>query len=135
MKNRKYYEQLYTDNPTVVTLIQFRQMLGGIGDTTARKLMRENRVKHYYIRHTYLIPKDWVIDYVLSEHYAEYREGLHQTAGRPLQGGEVVVQLLQQFHRQRIGKQMGKTPGTQRPGVQGDHQRLLYSVLLNVVFH
>ena len=62
-------------------------------------------------------------------------EGLHQTAGRPLQGGEVVVQLLQQFHRQRIGKQMGKTPGTQRPGVQGDHQRLLYSVLLNVVFH
>ena len=98
MKNRKYYEQLYTEYPTVVTLIQFRQMLGGIGDTTARKLMRENRVKHYYIRHTYLIPKDWVIDYVLSEHYAEYREGLHQTAGRPFQGGEIVVQLLQQFH-------------------------------------
>ena len=76
MKNRKSYEQLYTEYPTVVTLIQFRQMLGGIGDTTARKLMRENRVKHYYIRHTYLIPKDWVIDYVLSEHYAEYREQL-----------------------------------------------------------
>ena len=76
MKNRKYYEQLYTEYPTVVTLIQFRQMLGGIGDTTARKLMRENRVKHCYIRHTYLIPKDWVIDYVLSEHYAEYREQL-----------------------------------------------------------
>ena len=76
MKNRKYYEQLYTEYPTVVTLIQFRQMLGGIGDTTARKLMRENRVKHYYIRHTYLIPKDWVIDYVLTEHYAEYREQL-----------------------------------------------------------
>ena len=55
MKNRKYYEQLYTEYPTVVTLIQFRQMLGGIGDTTARKLMRENRVKHYYIRHTYLV--------------------------------------------------------------------------------
>lgn len=72
MKNRKYYEQLYTEYPTVVTLIQFRQMLGGIGDTTARKLMRENRVKHYYIRHTYLIPKDWVIDYVLSEHYRPF---------------------------------------------------------------
>ena len=85
MKNRKYYEQLYTDYPSVVTLTQFRGMLGGIGDSTARKLMRENRVKHYYIRQTYLIPKirqtylipkDWVIDYVLSEHYAEYREQL-----------------------------------------------------------
>ena len=47
MKNRKYYEQLYTDYPSVVTLTQFRGMLGGIGDSTARKLMRENRVKHY----------------------------------------------------------------------------------------
>ena len=62
-------------------------------------------------------------------------EGLHQAAGRLLQGGEVVIQPLQQFHGQRIGKQLGKTPGTQRPGVQGDHQRLLYGVFLNVVFH
>ena len=76
MKNRKYYENLFADYPSVVTLTQFRGMLGGIGDSTARKLMRENRVKHYYIRMTYLIPKDWVIDYVLSEHYAEYREQL-----------------------------------------------------------
>ena len=76
MKNRKYYENLFADYPSVVTLTQFRGMLGGIGDSTARKLMRENRVKHYYIRMTYLIPKDWVIDYVLSEHYAEYKEQL-----------------------------------------------------------
>ena len=38
--------------------------------------MRENRVKHYYIRSTYLIPKAWVIDYVLSDHYAEYKDQL-----------------------------------------------------------
>ena len=38
MKNRKYYEQLYTEYPTVVTLIQFRQMLGGIGDTYGPKV-------------------------------------------------------------------------------------------------
>ena len=53
MKNRKYYEQLFNKYPDVVTLSQFRNMLGGIGDGTARKLMRENRVKHYYIRSTY----------------------------------------------------------------------------------
>ena len=76
MKTRKYYEQLFNKYPDVVTLSQFRNMLGGIGDGTARKLMRENRVKHYYIRSTHLIPKAWVIDYVLSDHYAEYKDQL-----------------------------------------------------------
>jgi hypothetical protein len=51
-------------------------MLGGIGDSTARKLMRAGRVKHFYINHTYLIPKTCVIDYVLSEHYADYKKSL-----------------------------------------------------------
>jgi len=73
MKDRTYYEQRFADYPDIVTLEQFREMLGGIGDVTARKLMRENRVQHYYIRCTYLIPKPWVIDYILSEHYAEYK--------------------------------------------------------------
>ena len=63
-------------HPDLVKLIQFREMLGGIADSTARKLMRENRVKHYYIRTTYLIPKEWVIDYLLSTHYAKYRQKL-----------------------------------------------------------
>lgn len=76
MRNRKYYENLFIDYPDVVTLSLFCKMLGGIGDGTARKLMRENRVKHYYIRGAYLIPKVWVIDYVLSEHYANYSESL-----------------------------------------------------------
>ena len=73
MKKRSYYEQRFADYPDLVTLPQFREMLGGIGDVTARKLMRGNRVKHYLIRGTYLIPKPWVIDYILSEHYAEYK--------------------------------------------------------------
>lgn len=73
MKTKTYYEQLFADYPDIVTLEQFREMLGGIGDGTARKLMRENRVQHYYIRTTYMIPKPWVIEYVLSEHYAEYK--------------------------------------------------------------
>ena len=36
MKTRKYYEQLFNKYPDVVTLSQFRNMLGGIGDGTAR---------------------------------------------------------------------------------------------------
>ena len=75
-KLRTHYEQLFASYPDVVTLPEFCKMLGGIGDGTARKLMRGNSVKHYYIRYTYLIPKDWVIDYVLSDHYNEYKKAL-----------------------------------------------------------
>ena len=73
MDEREKYRRKYASYPEVVNLLQFREMLGGIADSTVRKLMRENRVKHYYIRTTYLIPKEWVIDYILSTHYAQYR--------------------------------------------------------------
>lgn len=76
MKKREYYEKLFESYPDLLTLPEFREMLGGIGDSTARKLMRENRVQHYYIRHTYLIPKPSVINYILSEHYTQYRKKL-----------------------------------------------------------
>ena len=73
MNEIEKYRRKYASYPEVVNLLQFREMLGGIADSTARKLMRENRVKHYYVRTTYLIPKEWVIDYLLSTHYAQYR--------------------------------------------------------------
>ena len=76
MKSRSYYEELFSEYPDVVTLDEFRKMLGGIGDSTARKLMRGNHVKHFYIRDTYLVPKACAIDYILGEHYAEYRKAL-----------------------------------------------------------
>ena len=72
-KTRNQYDELYADYPDVVTLPEFRQMLGGVGDTTARKLMRSGAVYHFYIRGTYLIPKTCVIDYVLSAQYAKYK--------------------------------------------------------------
>jgi len=75
-EKRKHYERLFASYPDVVTLTQFREMLGGIADSTARKLMRQDRVQHYYIRHTFLIPKKWVIDYVLSDYYDEYKKSL-----------------------------------------------------------
>ena len=76
MKNRKYYRKRFAKYPDVVTIPQFCEMLGGISDKTARKLLRENRVKHYYIRTTFYIPKEWVIDYILSADYAKYRSKL-----------------------------------------------------------
>lgn len=75
-KSKEHYELLFAAYPDVVTLPQFCEMLGGIGDSTARKLMRENRVRHYDIRRTYMIPKMWVIEYVLGDHYDEYKMSL-----------------------------------------------------------
>ena len=44
-------------------------MLGGIGESTARKLLRAGRIQSFYIRTTYYIPKEKIIDYLLSDHY------------------------------------------------------------------
>ncbi len=76
MKPRKYYEDLFHSYPDVVTLPTFRKMLGGIADSTARKIIQGDHIHHFYIRDTYFIPKPCVIDYVLSEHYAKFRKSL-----------------------------------------------------------
>ena len=73
MKSRKFYENYFASYPDLVSLDQFRKMLGGMGVVQARKLMQQNHVKHFYIRGTYLIPKSHVIDYILSTHYTKYR--------------------------------------------------------------
>lgn len=73
MKNRKFYENYFASYPDLVSLDQFRKMLGGLGKVQARKLMQQNHVKHFFIRGTYLIPKANVIDYVLGTHYAKYQ--------------------------------------------------------------
>lgn len=64
--------RLYKYFPDVVTLPQMCEMLGGIGDSTARKLLRGDHVEHFVIKGTYYIPKQYVIEYVLGEHYAYY---------------------------------------------------------------
>ena len=70
---RQDYEKRFLTFPDVVTINEFRAMLGGIGECTARKLLRGNHVEHFYIRGTYYIPKVKIIDYLLSPHYMQYR--------------------------------------------------------------
>ena len=73
---KEKYASHFMDYPDVLTLEEFRDMLGGIADSTARKLVKENRVKHFMIRTTILIPKSSAIDYVTSEHYKKYQRKL-----------------------------------------------------------
>lgn len=70
-RSKKYYATLFKKYPDLVTILQFREMLGGIGDTFARKLVREEYVTAFYIKPFYYISKSSIIDYVLSEDYAK----------------------------------------------------------------
>lgn len=47
MTDKQYYREKFKEYTDVVTLEQFREMLGSIGDSTARKLMRAKKVKHF----------------------------------------------------------------------------------------
>lgn len=66
---RAQLTKLYESYPDVVDLKQFREMLGGICDSMARRLIQGDYVEHFVIGGTYLIPKKCVIDYILSRHY------------------------------------------------------------------
>ena len=69
-KNRKYYKELFKHYPDSVTVLQFREMLGGVCDSFARSLIQQKYVKSFFIKPYYYIPKCSVIDYVLSKDYA-----------------------------------------------------------------
>lgn len=70
---KRYYEKKFSKYPDVVDILTFRKMLGGIGDTFARRLVRENKVKYTFIKPHYWVYKQSIIDYVLSEDYASRR--------------------------------------------------------------
>ena len=82
MTKRQYYEIQFSTYPDIVNLKQFREMLGGIGEGTALKLMQENRVEHFKLRNIYYIPKDNVIDYLLGYHYRRYKKLLRHKIER-----------------------------------------------------
>lgn len=70
---RKYYERKFKECPDVVDLLTFRQMMGGIGDSFARLLIHEGRVQYVFVKPHYWISKRSIIDYLLSEDYANRR--------------------------------------------------------------
>ena len=50
---RKRYVQQFKKYPDVVSVLTFREMLGGIGDSFARKLIRDGLVKAIFIKPHY----------------------------------------------------------------------------------
>ena len=76
-RSKKYYRKIFRAYPDMVTLLQFREMLGGVSDNFARKLIHEKHVKSIFIKPHYYISKNSVIDYVLSEDYAKRKVRNH----------------------------------------------------------
>lgn len=60
MRDKAYYEKLFSRYPDIVTISQLRLMLGGISEKLARKLLMQNHIKHYMIRRAYVIPKAYL---------------------------------------------------------------------------
>ena len=73
---KKDLKILFREYPDVLSLPEMCTMMGGIGDSTARKLLRSCQIKSFLIRSTYYIPKKCVIDYLLSDHYKMYQKEL-----------------------------------------------------------
>ena len=61
-RSKKYYRKIFRAYPDMVTLLQFREMLSGVSDNFARKLIHEKHVKSIFIKPHYYISKNSVID-------------------------------------------------------------------------
>ena len=76
MKEKEYYVNKFAKYPDLLTIEQFRKIFAGMSDTVARRLLRENRVEHFLIRHTYYIPKVSAIEFAVSEEYEKLKKKL-----------------------------------------------------------
>ncbi len=74
MQDRTYYEAKFRDYPDVVTKRDFLVMLDNIDDRTATKLFKENAVHHFRVGRYVYIPKQSVIDFLISEEYIQFRK-------------------------------------------------------------
>lgn len=59
-RSKKYYRKIFRAYPDMVTLLQFREMLSGVSDNFARKLIHEKHVKSIFIKPHYYISKNSV---------------------------------------------------------------------------
>ena len=63
-------DMMFADFPDVMTIYDIQKSLG-IGRTAAYKLINTGKIKHLRIGKSIKIPKQFLIDYILSECYTD----------------------------------------------------------------
>lgn len=74
MSTRIEYETKLRDYPDLLTVKELRPILGDICDRTAFELIHKNKIKHFRIGNKYLIPKAYLIDFIMSEDYSIFKK-------------------------------------------------------------
>lgn len=64
MKSQDAYKLLFCDYPDVVTVEQMCEMLGGICDKTAYRLLKSGKIKSFIVGRRYRIPKLNILKYL-----------------------------------------------------------------------
>lgn len=64
MNQQEAYNLLFLNYPDVVNVTEMREMLGGISNKTAYKLLHDNRISHFKIGRVYKIPKINILVYL-----------------------------------------------------------------------
>ena len=64
MESQTAYKLLFADYPDVVNVEQMREMLGGICDTTASRLLRSGDIRRFIVGRRYRIPKLHILAYL-----------------------------------------------------------------------
>ena len=92
MQDRSFYERKFLGYPELVTTQELREMLGGVCENTALRVLRANQIHHYRIRGAYRIPKECVIDYMLTEEYEKLREAVETARWKSCKDGSEKIQ-------------------------------------------
>ena len=64
MESQTAYKLLFADYPDVVNVEQMREMLGGICDKTAYRLLRSGEIRSFIVGRSYRIPKLNILEYL-----------------------------------------------------------------------
>ena len=64
MESQVAYKLLFTEYPDVVNVEQMCEMLGGICDKTAYRLLKSGEIKSFIVGRHYRIPKHNILEYL-----------------------------------------------------------------------
>lgn len=65
-EHEQAYKIMFADYPDVLTVKQMCEMIGGIGEKTAYRLIHSGEVRHVLIGRSIRVPKVFLIDYLLN---------------------------------------------------------------------